>query len=50
MRQLLLVNIGGISQGGALAMSSVLTYPRRLGGLLVLSTWVPLHEELAKVH
>ena len=33
--------LGGFSQGGALALYSSLTCPNRLGGTLLLSTWLP---------
>lgn len=33
----------GFSQGGALALYSGLTYPTRLGGILGLSTFLPVH-------
>lgn len=33
----------GFSQGGALALYSGLTYPKRLGGILGLSTFLPVH-------
>lgn len=36
--------VGGFSQGGALALYSVLTYPVRLGGVMALSCWLPLHK------
>lgn len=35
--------IGGMSQGGALALFSALTYDKPLGGVIALSTWLPLH-------
>lgn len=34
--------IAGFSQGGAIAMHSALRYPERLGGLMALSTYLPL--------
>ena len=34
---------GGFSQGGALALFSALTYTKPLGGVLALSSWMPLH-------
>lgn len=37
--------LGGISQGGALAIYSALTYPHPLAGLLCLSTWLPVYDE-----
>ncbi|ORX39168.1 Phospholipase/carboxylesterase/thioesterase [Kockovaella imperatae] len=38
--------LGGFSQGGAVAMYSGLTGKRRLGGLLALSTWIPLNHKV----
>ncbi|XP_022102263.1 acyl-protein thioesterase 1-like isoform X5 [Acanthaster planci] len=35
--------IGGFSQGGAIALYTALTTERQLGGVLALSTWLPLH-------
>ena len=35
---------GGFSQGGALSMYTALTLEKQLGGLLCLSTWLPLHK------
>ena len=40
--------IGGFSQGGVVALHTALRYPERLGGVLALSTWLPLREELAR--
>ena len=34
--------IAGFSQGGAIVLHTALRYPRRLGGLIALSTWLPL--------
>ncbi len=39
--------IAGFSQGGAIALHTALRYPERLGGLLALSTYLPLHDSLA---
>jgi len=36
--------IGGFSQGGATALYTTLTSPHKFGGVLALSTWLPLHE------
>lgn len=36
--------IGGFSQGGALALYSALTYPKKLAGVVALSCWLPLHK------
>jgi phospholipase/carboxylesterase len=40
--------IAGFSQGGAIALHSALRHPQRLAGVLALSTYLPLHENLAK--
>jgi len=40
--------IAGFSQGGAIALHGALRYPERLGGLMALSTYLPLHERLAE--
>ena len=37
--------LGGFSQGGALALYTGLTINKKLGGILALSTWLPLHKE-----
>jgi phospholipase/carboxylesterase len=42
--------IGGFSQGGVVALHTALRYPERLGGILALSTWLPLREALAREH
>lgn len=34
--------VGGFSQGGAVALTASLRYPKRLGGILALSTYLPL--------
>ena len=34
--------LAGFSQGGAIALHTALRYPRRLAGLMALSTWLPL--------
>ncbi len=34
--------VAGFSQGGAIALHTALRYPRRLAGLAVLSSWLPL--------
>ncbi|XP_057664635.1 acyl-protein thioesterase 2 [Diorhabda carinulata] len=36
--------IGGFSQGGALALYSGLTYPKKLAGIVGLSCWLPLNK------
>lgn len=40
---------GGFSQGGALALYTALTMEKKLGGILALSSWLPLHKEFPKV-
>jgi phospholipase/carboxylesterase len=44
--------IAGFSQGGAIALHTALRFPRRLAGLMALSTWLPLaqafREEVAE--
>lgn len=39
--------LAGFSQGCAMALYTGLRYPHRLGGLLALSGYLPLHESLA---
>lgn len=39
--------LAGFSQGGALALHTGLRYPERLGGIVALSTYLPLHETIA---
>jgi phospholipase/carboxylesterase len=39
--------LAGFSQGGAIALHTGLRYPRRLAGILALSTWLPLAATLA---
>ena len=39
--------IAGFSQGGAIALQTGLRYPQRLGGILALSTYLPLRDTLA---
>lgn len=36
--------LAGFSQGGAIALHTGLRYPQRLGGVLALSTYLPLHD------
>jgi len=38
--------IAGFSQGGAIAIHTALRYPKKLGGLLALSTYLPLESSL----
>jgi phospholipase/carboxylesterase len=39
--------IAGFSQGGAIALHTALRYPKKLGGVLALSTYLPLKAKLA---
>jgi len=39
--------IAGFSQGGAIALQASLRYPKRLGGVMALSTYLPLRESVA---
>jgi len=39
--------LAGFSQGGAITLHTGLRYPQRLAGLLPLSTYLPLHAQLA---
>ncbi len=39
--------VAGFSQGGAIALHGALRYGERLGGIMALSTYLPLHERLA---
>lgn len=41
--------LGGISQGGAMALYSGLHYNKKLGGILAMSTWLPLRDELTDI-
>jgi len=41
--------IGGFSQGGALALYTGLSTTHKLGGIVVLSTWFPLHKTMQSV-
>ena len=41
--------IGGFSQGGATALYTTVSSSYKFGGVLALSTWLPLHERLATV-
>ncbi|KAL7271530.1 hypothetical protein RUND412_005700 [Rhizina undulata] len=38
--------LGGFSQGGALALLAGLTCERKLGGIIALSAWLPLHQKM----
>jgi lysophospholipase-2 len=37
--------LGGFSQGGALAIYTTLTNKHKVGGLIALSCWLPLHKK-----
>lgn len=39
--------IAGFSQGGAIALYAALRYPQKLGGILALSTYLPIKTKLA---
>jgi phospholipase/carboxylesterase len=39
--------LAGFSQGGAIALHTAIRYPQRLGGILALSTYLPLKTKLA---
>jgi phospholipase/carboxylesterase len=39
--------IAGFSQGGAIALQASLRYPQRLGGVMALSTYLPLKDSVA---
>jgi phospholipase/carboxylesterase len=39
--------IAGFSQGGAIALQASLRYPKRLGGVMALSTYLPLTDTVA---
>lgn len=41
--------LGGFSQGGAVAVYGGLTSKRRLGGIVGLSTWIPLNHKVPQV-
>lgn len=41
--------IGGFSQGGAVALYTAFAVNKPIGGVIALSTWMPLHRTLAKV-
>lgn len=40
--------VAGFSQGGAIALATGLRYPKRLAGILALSTYLPLADSLAQ--
>jgi phospholipase/carboxylesterase len=39
--------LAGFSQGGAIALAAGLRHPEKLGGIIALSTYLPLHASLA---
>ncbi len=39
--------LAGFSQGGAIALYTALRFPLKLGGVLALSTYLPLHKKLS---
>lgn len=41
--------LGGFSQGGAVAILGGLTTKRKLGGVIALSTWLPLNHKIKEV-
>ena len=38
--------IGGFSQGGAVALYTAFAVNKPIGGIVALSTWLPLHKTL----
>jgi phospholipase/carboxylesterase len=40
--------LAGFSQGGAIEMQTALRHPQRLGGVMALSTYLPLHASLTE--
>ena len=42
------VVLAGFSQGGAIVLHTALRYPRRLAGVVALSTYVPLQKDLER--
>ena len=40
--------LGGFSQGGGLALYTGLTHAEQLGGIIALSTWLPLRDYVVK--
>ncbi|XKL69195.1 hypothetical protein PGB90_006964 [Kerria lacca] len=39
--------LGGFSQGGALAIHSALTFPKKLAGIIALSCWLPMNKQFS---
>jgi phospholipase/carboxylesterase len=42
--------LAGFSQGGAIVLQTGLRYPERLGGIMALSTYLPLQEKITEAH
>jgi phospholipase/carboxylesterase len=40
--------LAGFSQGGAIVLQTGLRYPERLAGIMALSTYLPLHENISE--
>jgi phospholipase/carboxylesterase len=40
--------LAGFSQGGAIALQTALRHPARLAGVMALSTYLPLHDQVGK--
>ena len=38
--------VGGFSQGGAIALLGGMSYPKKLGGIIALSTWLAMLEKI----
>lgn len=43
------IMVGGFSQGGAVALYTALTLQKPLGGVVALSTWMPLSKTVPQV-
>lgn len=41
--------LAGFSQGGVIAIQTALRYPKKLAGVMILSTYIPFEENLFKV-
>ena len=41
--------VGGFSQGGAMSILTGLSGKRKLGGVIALSTWIPLNHKIKEV-
>uniref|UniRef100_H2ZKT0 palmitoyl-protein hydrolase n=1 Tax=Ciona savignyi TaxID=51511 RepID=H2ZKT0_CIOSA len=42
------IMLGGFSMGGALALYTAFTHPEQLGGVIALSSYLPLHQSFIK--